>query len=799
MPTNCEIGITEAIAQAYFDAARAGANMRAAADSFETIRESVSRGDDVFASWAVIDEQIGLADLQVLAPLLVRVRQEFKRCVIAAAVERLDRAFEEDRSKGWRTWLESYLASFSEWGWYTSYGAAIAKQALRHSPVEAWPIERIRHSAALVENLRWPETYDWFLFLSGTEAPPDIRARMLVIAAEIQLYHFAQPGKARGLLEQARELAPDSPRVWAGWGEYLLDRGKAEEAKPYFERVILARPEDSDGFTGLGDYYDAAGDQFAAESQYQQAIQNAPGTSDGYRRLIKWHGRTNWFKDRENLLGPLFERLKLVDSPAAACTELAVVYKQNLLPARAREYFQQAFRDDEQDFMARTWVGYTYIDEAVADDVEEAAAAELYKKAQVIFEILVELAPKALDGYWGMTSLLMQRKDWAAALEWCDRALGCHPEWESYIRARRGDVLRELGRLPEARSDVLRALELEPESATGLDALSNLAEAFENTTTADEALELLERLRQFKGPSFEDTYQNRVGNLKYGADDYAGAAEHYRLAVAAKETDAVLHSNLALALEHLRVPGARIAALDEAISALRRALELDPKNDGYRSRLSSDDLERAFVLAYGEDALDLDPMITPVRVEVNEDLLPDILDSRTQNLSDDVLSKIEAMRSGVAAAFGVKVPGVRFMTLGQAEASPGRYRILIMMREIESGQAQPGAVSDSILQHLRRVLEQKLADFVGHQEVTAMLDTCPEESRSLILSEKGELTRLVRALKSMCRQHVPLLPFDRLVAEYLRLRHSGLTAVEASAKLPAALAGAAAGASGASR
>jgi tetratricopeptide (TPR) repeat protein len=815
MQESSQSDMTAAIAETYCEAARAGVNMRAAAIALETIRDALTTETNLFAVWNVFDDQIGRAELDRFMPMLVKLRSQFEGSGIERDIRRLNRVFERNQSKHWPYWVEAYVQSFSDLGWWGTYGRAIANRALPDTPNSDWPAQRIRECTRLILHGRWDEVYDWFLFLAQQELPAHQRARMLLIAATIQLHYFIKPTKARNFLEQAREMAPDEISVVIGWGNYWLQQNNLEEAKRCFEGVVRRMPDLVYGFVGLGDYYDKVGDLSAAEDQYQQAILNAPGMTEGHRRLMNWCGRTHWFRDRQEQLHPLFNRmLVLADNPSSVWADLGIIYKQNGVYDRAREYFEKAISLDSTYANAHAWLGYTYLDEANMPDTDASQTAQRYELARSSFERVIELAPGALDGYWAMAAWYMQRREWPTALEWCNRGLSCHSEWESFVRVRRSDILRELGQLGEAESDLMRSLELEPDNPAALDTLSRLVEAIRTRNAPEAAMRTLETVRGLKGESFEHTFQNLVGNLRYYDRDYASAAEHYRLAIAANPMDNVLYSNLASALEELGTPGKRLQELEEAIAALRRAQELKPEVKTYSERLATLAAERRFVLTYGEDALKFELVVNPIRVEVHNDVLPYVLDATLTNLSKDMQVRIEAMRARVLERFGIRVPAILFGELDERRPVLGNYKITLIEREVVHGNVEPGkkfacaksvgesapdagssaprgfwltddddashspdyeiwTVADYIINHLQNVLEGQLADFIGYQEVSVLLDNCKFEGCKAIKNSPAELMRFVQVLKSMLQRRVAIVAIDRISDEFVRLRDAG--------------------------
>jgi tetratricopeptide (TPR) repeat protein len=799
-----------AFPEAYARAARAGAEMRTAAEALESVRDALRTGADVFDLWARFDEQIGRADLDRLVPTLVWLRGEFERAAVTHAAGALAEEFSRDPRAGWRAWVHLYVRSLDERGFRRSFADGIAG-ALSWSPSAEWPVERIREAVGKVLRSRWADAYDWFLFLSNQdELPGPDRAVALCVAAEVQIYHFVRPTQARRLLERAAEIASDDPSVTRCWGEYWLLLEELDRARECFERLVRERPDLADGFVGLGDCADKAGDRTAAESYYNQATANAPGMRDGYRQLLNWHGKEEWFAHREALVESLFRRLMaLSDHESYTWVELGCVYKQNRRFEDARRCFGKAIELDAACLLAKVWLAYTRMDEAGQVGLATPRGADLLEAARTDFLEAIRVAPDALDGYWGLSGLEMTRGDWSAALLWCERALACHPDWEPSLRLRRAHILRELGRQAEALADVDRSIALEPYSPQGAEILSELAGAFLEAGDTDGLSRVLETACGLQGAATAAGFANRLGNLYYRAGNFAAATACYRQAIEANPRDDVLHSNLALALERLREPGRRLAELSEAVAHLTRAAELRPDNAAYNTRRADLEAERRFVELYGEEALKLDPWVTPIRVEAGQEILPDILNAAQDALSEDTLARIEAFRRAIRDRYGITIPGVRFSVLSQEDASGKAYLIRIFDREEYWGDVEPGGrfvpaprpaagvepppglwikagetaelegqvwtVAGYLLEHLRAVVEQHLTRFAGHQEVSEMLKRSESDSARQILTHSGELTRFVRTLHLLLDRRIPIADLARIATEFVRASQSGAT------------------------
>jgi type III secretory pathway component EscV len=82
-------------------------------------------------------------------------------------------------------------------------------------------------------------------------------------------------------------------------------------------------------------------------------------------------------------------------------------------------------------------------------------------------------------------------------------------------------------------------------------------------------------------------------------------------------------------------------------------------------------------------------------------------------------------------------------------------------------------VADYIINHLQNVLEGRLADFIGYQEVSVLLDNCKFEGCKAIKNSPAELMRFVQVLKSMLQRRVAIVAIDRISDEFVRLRDAG--------------------------
>jgi hypothetical protein len=276
---------------------------------------------------------------------------------------------------------------------------------------------------------------------------------------------------------------------------------------------------------------------------------------------------------------------------------------------------------------------------------------------------------------------------------------------------------------------------------------------------------LLTLWRGHKGESGEYIYENELGNLAYEADDYQAAETHYRAAVAAAPERPILRSNHALACEKLRTETMRLAWLGTAIASLEHAVTLDPKEPAYSSRLQRLIAERNFIDAYGEAALDLLPIVVPIRVGVPRAILPELLNAELNALSDASLNGIECWRNRFRERWGVPVPGVRFSLLENAIRDDAFA--ISLMEEAEHWKNMNGRPAlDAVLEELEPLCANRLADYLGHDETVGLLREMNSPEAAKIIEAPESLTTFVSVLRHLLLLRVSLPELTPVVLAY---------------------------------
>jgi tetratricopeptide (TPR) repeat protein len=685
--------LSEMLVELYCRAAREGADMRVAATALENLRDQTRRQEPLVKVMADLDDEIGRADPALLAPLLKQARDRYFDLAGQEELARLRDQMRKAPDDAWAIWARAYADTFHERNWALDLGLLLADQGLPPSLPPDWPTERIRQAARFMRFTMWPDVYDWFGFLAAQKAlAAKKRAELLLIMAQIQLYHFVQPTRALKLIKEAEGLSADAYYLNLVWGDYYLRIGDLAQARERYASAIAHRPDLSTGYFFLGRYYEQAGQLEDARFQYKTGIATTPGNLDCYEGLLDWYGRPEAAARWRDELESTFQRLLILTTfPPDPWVRRGALFRQERDYLEARRCFETAWAGQPDYMNSVAWLGHVCLDEAVAAANDGRDPQPFYDQAARYFDLVIAELPTALDGYYGHVMLHVWQGDWAAALGAIDRCdANTSPEWDNLLLVERADVLQRLGRLAEAEEAIARSLKAEPKNRRALDVLLNLADAYNSRSDVEGEKRLLRTLARHKAIGYEHQAYNRMGHLYYRQADYEEAARHYRKATAVKPDDPVLWSNNALALEMSSASNRRPQHLKEAIKSLERAVELDPADESYPHRLEALKKRKRLLAVYGENVMQMIPSPIPITIWVDEGMEPDILDESFTTLSSQSLQEIDELHTDIERRMGVIIPGLSYRGSGQ----PGTTFKIALFRDtsVIEDTVRPGMV-----------------------------------------------------------------------------------------------------------
>ncbi len=296
--------------------------------------------------------------------------------------------------------------------------------------------------------------------LEGLGESPSVQAAL----ARAYLYKFqnthepelaAAAGKAA---EAALRADPQSLDVNITLGELHRQTGRPREAIDAFLRVLSQQPNNADAVLGLAEAYKAAGDFKSAEAQYRRAIALQPNYWGGYNKLGAFYYTQSRYQDA---ISQFQKVVALVPDNERGYVNLGGTYLRLGRHDDAVRVFRQSIQ--------RSPSGHAYSNLGTA-----YYFAGHYREAADAFEHATQHETHYVywrnlgDAYrWVPGSDAKARHAFERSIELCDEAIHVNPN-DSTAYMTRASALAKLGRQREARTAILRALELEPQLASNV-------------------------------------------------------------------------------------------------------------------------------------------------------------------------------------------------------------------------------------------------------------------------------------------------------------------------------------------
>lgn len=567
--------IRNLFADAYYEAARAGAYMRTATELLEGLRPLLESEQDYYKIWQQIDRALGqmLEDEAMLGAL-----QKLKAGFIELAYQKLrasiQAAFEESEVKGWECWLHTFTESLVEWK--DEIFNALPNENFPFAKERQELLQLIRKHLPYIVQERWTESHALFVQLAEQALlTKETRAQFLATAGQIQLYYFLDNEKALADFEKAKTLAPELARVERSFGEYYLKdlsiedpQKRVETARQHFQKALQLDPDNLDTYHFMGDSYSDEGKVQVAAEWYRDALRKNPGNIDTYSRLISLCGKPDYFKDHSGEIENWVARIQKLEPVRAysAYIDAGFAFQKNEQYETAEKWYQKAIEREPKKLAGYLNLGYLYRD------------WKKWSQAEQAFYKVLELDANTFDAYWELGWLYQNQEQWEKALDAFEKSLPLRPEWEQYVLDAISKMQEKLGRPEAAEASLLEALRLNPDDSQTTDSLHAIVDKWKKSPGWQYALELLQKMRDLKGEAYEAEFHNRLGIVYYENVKYDQAIEHYKKALLIRPNDAIQNENIGLAFE-------AAGRLQEAEAAYNRAVMNAPSDPIPHNRL----------------------------------------------------------------------------------------------------------------------------------------------------------------------------------------------------------------------
>ncbi|MDQ6608271.1 MAG: FHIPEP family type III secretion protein, partial [Bacteroidota bacterium] len=367
----------------------------------------------------------------------------------------------------------------------------------------------------------------------------------------------------------------------------------------------------------------------------------------------------------------------------------------------------------------------------------------------------------------------------------------------------------------------------------------NLAEAYKQLKNWDGAASEVLKAKQLSKD--EKLYnrdmaliRNAEGNEFFSKGAFLQAIDKYKESVIFDPEDDIIYSNLAKAWENVKDLGMQHEALQQAIIAYTKANKINPGKT-YSKAIERLEKKESFIQAYGGRAASNTLVVSPIIMEVSADLVPFFEGVDQGSMSPELKNEVAELRSRMLQNFGIRIPNILFRP-NEAALVTGSY--IIMLDEIPMVQGTVNteqrfvAASEETLQrlgingvvnsnsfllnngfwiekddgvkaqangielwevvryplrHLEFILIKNLSDFVGHQEISDLLQKEVPDAYNEIQGKPQKQSAFVAVCKGLVSEQSPLLSLGKIYETFNELykpEHSLLEIVEAARLLP---------------
>jgi eukaryotic-like serine/threonine-protein kinase len=353
------------------------------------------------------------------------------------------------------------------------------------------------------------------VILEELGASPSVQAALArAYLGKFQITRQPQLAAAAGrAVERALEGDPQSIDVNVTLGDLRRQTGQYPEAVAAYMRVLSQQPNNADAVLGLAETYRSSGDFKNAEAQYQRAIALQPNYWGGYSKLGGFYYARSRYQEAIQQFKKVID---LVPDSERGYNNLGGIYQRIGRYDEAIEVFQRSIQR-KPSAQAYSNLGTCHYFLGQFD-----AASAAYQKA-------VDLTPRHYvfqrnlgDACRWTGEQEQARRAYERAIELCDEAIRINPA-DSRAHVTRASALAKLGREREARTSILRALEIEPQHASNVYEAATIANI---GGSEDDALARIEQALRL-GYNADDMLRDpELANLKKNGRLQSVIAEH---------------------------------------------------------------------------------------------------------------------------------------------------------------------------------------------------------------------------------------------------------------------------------
>ena len=318
--------------------------------------------------------------------------------------------------------------------------------------------------------------------------------------------------EAQAALAKAIELNPQSAEAHSNLGIVHFDRKEFEESAACYEKAIALQPNFPEAYNNLGNAYRALERRKEAVACYQRAVTQREGYAEAYNNMAASLRDAQDFESAEHAY------------------RKAITQKPEYIDAYNNLAIMLAGLDRTDDAL-RLLGDALKLNEKHVPALLNVARVQLKRGAHAIAEQAATMArdyePDEAEAYVVLADIQHELDHPDEALRFVEHAIELEPE-AADVRSFYGVLLKSVGRMDEARTEIRKAIELNPKMYSAYSNLNDL-----ETFGADH--DLLAQMEEIMAEA-EDPEDERYIPLHFAiakaledAGDYTRALDHYRV------------------------------------------------------------------------------------------------------------------------------------------------------------------------------------------------------------------------------------------------------------------------------
>ena len=555
--------INKIIADAYYTLAQHTdvVDMRRMTELLESFRSQVKE-DRPLETWYCLKLDATDDESGILVPVLVKMRTAWLSNFLTSSIELIHETCKKSKEEGWNQWLIAYTDAAINF--YGEIHGPLCEEIFAFSEEKKFDLDNYKKLNRWILENRWVDAHPLYSRLAQESAlSPYQKASLGVIIGEIELYYFPDSKVALPTLEKAKQIDKENRKVEKAFAEYDLQCGDSTTAKSRIAGLLLQYNDDYALYNLMGDCYKKEKSYATAEQFYKDGCKQNILQTESYSSLIKLYTEIDFFKEKENEILPVLDKVKQLETSPAYNNNLYNTYRDAGAGYMANDRLKEAEKFYNKAISLNKSLITAYIDKAYVKFRQGKAG-----DSETLLLQTLSIDPDCFDTYWALSYLYegMEGKTQEAinAYEKCGQL---RPAWADQVNNFIGNIYFKNEEYEKALSCFEAAIKLNPlpvytENRT--DALINIAKQKEKDGKSEEAEQMFSSI----DTSGNADALNTIGDHYSRSGKYEKAIEYFNRAIAIKDDVGTFYENLGVALEESGKD-------EEAEKAYLRACELE--------------------------------------------------------------------------------------------------------------------------------------------------------------------------------------------------------------------------------